>query len=117
MPLNQDLYRTFESLFREHYNELANYAFSILRNKEDAEDVVQDVFIRVWQNNPQVIENTQAKFYLLTAVKNGCISFLRKQAGKRYVQPEDAQLQAVPVDAPVEKKDDIASLVNQALSL
>src|SRR5688572_28806977 len=118
MPTDQDLYQLFEKIFREHYNSLSNYAFSILRKKEDAEDVVQDVFIKIWQNTPQVIETSQIKFYLITAVKNGCISFLRKHGRHVFVQPEDAHLHTLPSEAPVEKKKepDIQNIVSEALS-
>jgi RNA polymerase sigma-70 factor (family 1) len=119
MPADQDLYLLFENIFREHYNSLSNYAFSILRKKEDAEDVVQDVFIKIWQNTPQVIETSQVKFYLITAVKNGCISFLRKQGKKVFIQPEDAHLHTLPIDPQPEKKkeQDVHHIVNEALSL
>src|SRR3982751_3777448 len=112
---NGELYQLFEKLFKEHYEALSNYAFSILRNKDDAEDIVQDVFIKLWQNSPDVIHTPQVKFYLLTAVKNGCISFLRKQAGKIFVQPDNLQ-----VSISEETRDhtiDPAKLVGEAISL
>lgn len=119
MLTDQDLYSLFEKIFRDHYDSLSNYAFSILRNKDDAEDVVQDVFIKIWQNTPQVIETPQVKFYLLTAVKNSCISFLRKQGRHVFVQPEDARLHTLPNDPPADKKKekDVRVLVHEALSL
>lgn len=117
MPDNQDLYLLFETLFKEHYDSLANYAFSILGTREDAEDVVQDVFIKIWQNTPQVINTPQVKFYLLTAVKNNCISCLRKQAGKKFVQPEDARLHTLPYEGQQAKKEDIGVAVHKALAL
>ena len=114
MPSDKDLYRKFESVFKEHYNSLANYALSILKNEHDAEDVVQDLFIRIWQNTPEVIESPQVKYYLLTAVRNGCISHIRKQAGKTFVQPEDVHLH----EAEEEKKEaveDLAIIANRAM--
>jgi RNA polymerase sigma-70 factor (ECF subfamily) len=89
MAANPELYPLFEKLFKEHYNTLANYAHSIVKNREDSEDVVQDVFIKLWQNSPQVVSTPQVKFYLYTATKNTCISLLRKQAGKTFIEPED----------------------------
>jgi RNA polymerase sigma-70 factor (family 1) len=115
MLANRDLYQVFENLFKVHYEALSNYAFSILRNKDDAEDIVQDVFIKLWKNSPDVIHTPQVKFYLLTAVKNGCISFLRKQAGKKFVQPDNLQLATSE-----ENRDhtiDPAELVGEAISL
>jgi len=77
---------------RIHYNSLANYAYSFLKSRQDAEDIVQEVFIKLWKNKPEVMHSNQVKFYLLTATKNACISFLRKQAGKYTVEPESVHL-------------------------
>jgi RNA polymerase sigma-70 factor (family 1) len=117
MPANSREYAAFAELFRLHYNALANYAFSILKNRQDAEDVVQEVFIRLWQNKPEVIDSPQIKFYLLTATKNGCISFLRKQAGKIIVDPETASLHAVTGERAEMPIEDIKEFVNKALAL
>ena len=115
MPANAELYSRFEMLFKEHYNTLANYAYSILKSKENAEDVVQDVFVKLWQNTPDVITTPQVKFYLVTATKNSCISFLRRHAGKTFVQPEDAHL--AQVEDPARKDEqDITNIINKALA-
>jgi RNA polymerase sigma-70 factor (family 1) len=116
MPANRQEYSTFETLFRAHYNALANYAFSILKNQQDAEDVVQEVFIRLWQNKPAAIETDQAKFYLLTATKNACISLLRKQAGKFMVEPDAIQLSDTADDTVSASDTDIAAVVDKALA-
>ena len=116
MTDNPELYPLFEKLFREHYNTLANYALSIVKNREDAEDVVQDVFIKLWQNTPQVIRTEQVKFYLYAATKNTCISLLRKQAGKTFVQPDSIPAQ-MPDTTIKSDHTDPAAAVQQALSL
>lgn len=116
MPIDRHAYATFETLFRAHYNALANYAYSILKNRQDAEDVAQDVFIKLWKNQPEVINTAQVKFYLLTATKNACISLLRKQAGKYTHEPNDWNLAAVP-DVTQEDKDEIVKMINKALAL
>lgn len=115
MLSEKNLYLQFEKSFKEHYNALANYAYSILKNEADAEDVVQEVFIRVWQNNPGIIQSDQVKFYLITSVRNGCISFLRKQAGKTFVQPEDVHLHQVSDESTVQSTDDLMALAQKAM--
>lgn len=114
MPANQDLYPLFEKLFREHYNSLANYALSILKNRQDAEDAVQDVFVKLWQNSPQVVSTEQVKFYLFTATKNTCITLLRKQAGKTFVDPETTH---IPDTGTKPAGGDPVAAVKQALAL
>lgn len=117
MPANAELYAIFETVFKEHYNMLANYAYSILKSKENAEDVVQDVFVKLWQNTPDVITTPQVKFYLVTATKNSCISFLRRQAGRTFAQLEDAELH-VRADQPVDTAhQDITLVINNALAM
>jgi len=44
-----------------------------------AEDVVQDTFIRVWEQKKELIGSENIRFYLITAVRNNCISALRRQ--------------------------------------
>jgi RNA polymerase sigma-70 factor (family 1) len=114
MAANPELYPLFERLFREHYNTLANYALSIVKNKQDAEDVVQDVFVKLWQNSPQVVSTDQVKFYLYTATKNTCISLLRKQAWKTYIQPDDLPL---PDNDTKPTGADPVAAIEQALAL
>ena len=116
MPANPELYSIFETIFKEHYNTLANYAYSILKNKENAEDVVQDVFVKLWQNTPDVISTPQIKFYLFTATKNSCISFLRKQSGKTFVPPEAMHLASIPAEDSKKEQDDIALVISKALA-
>lgn len=116
MTDNPELYPLFEKLFREYYNTLANYALSIVKNREDAEDVVQDVFIKLWQTTPQVIRTDQVKFYLYAATKNTCISLLRKQAGKTFVQADTISLPSSESAIKPENTDPGAA-VQKALSL
>jgi RNA polymerase sigma-70 factor (ECF subfamily) len=116
MPANRQEYSTFESLFRAHYNSLANYAYSILKSRHDAEDVVQEVFIRLWQSKPAAMETGQAKFYMLTATKNACISLLRKQAGKFMVEPETVHLADTANEIKPGDAEDISAVIDRALA-
>jgi RNA polymerase sigma-70 factor (family 1) len=112
-----ELYKKFEALFRQQYSHLSDYAYSILKNKQDAEDVVQDVFIKVWQKNPSLAEKEGIRFYLLTATRNTCISFLRKQSAAGFSDIQEAQLYQLPdSDTRNEMPVDYAALVKEALS-
>jgi RNA polymerase sigma-70 factor (ECF subfamily) len=113
----KDQYIAFETIFKEHYSFLANYAFSILKTEQDAEDVVQDLFKKIWQNTPHVIANENVKFYLLTATKNACISYLRKQAGKTYVQPEEIKSQHPSDDEESSTEEEPMTVALKALAL
>jgi len=67
-----------ELLFERYYEPLCNFAFLFLKTTSQTEELVSDVFIRVWQNRSQHTKITHVKAYLYRSVKNAVISFLRK---------------------------------------
>ena len=69
----------FRSVFTEFYNPLCNYANNILRNETTAEDLVQDVFCKLWEKNQQLNHQHTLKSYLFQAVKNRVLEFFRSQ--------------------------------------
>lgn len=48
--------RAFEELFRRYYRELSLYAARIDPSEGSAEEIVQDVFFKVWQRRERLIE-------------------------------------------------------------
>lgn len=69
----------FKDLFTREYNNLCRYAYTYMQDESLAEDVVQDTFIKIWEQKKELIEKDEIKFYLITAVRNNCISVIRKQ--------------------------------------
>lgn len=56
---------------------LYRFALKMLEDTDDAQDIVQEVFLRVWEKRDQ-IEGTKIKSYLFTATHHLCIDFIRK---------------------------------------
>ncbi len=73
---------SFEDLFRIYHTPLLGYANSYLRNWEDAEDIVQEVFIRIWDKMQEMREDGNLGSLLFVATKNKCISLLRNKLHK-----------------------------------
>ena len=67
-------------LFRRHHGDLVRLATVMLRSRETAEDVVQDVFAGVQARSGQLVQPDAALPYLRAAVLNRCRSVLRRQA-------------------------------------
>jgi len=67
-----------ELLFERYYEPLCNFAFLFLKTSNQTEELVSDVFIRVWQNRDQHGKVIHVKAYLYRSVKNAVISYLRK---------------------------------------
>ena len=66
-------------LFCRHYSEMSHLARTLLYDDAEAEDVVQDVFVRLMESDIQPAED-KVRAYLMTAVRNGCITRIRKKA-------------------------------------
>ena len=80
----------FDALFTAWYGKLHSYAFSVLQNEALAEEVVQTVFCRIWENRSKWQVHTSMKAYLYGSVYHQCMDVLRraKQVVKyqRHVQ-------------------------------
>lgn len=57
---------------------LCNYAYNYLNEREAAEDIVQDVFQRIIEKNVRFTNEETVKNYLLNAVRNACVNYLKK---------------------------------------
>jgi len=80
----------FKSLFDKEYVKLCRYAYTYMQDSQLAEDVVQDTFIKIWEQKRELIAAPNIRFYLITAVKNNCISAIRKQKAQMVVFTETA---------------------------
>lgn len=69
----------FETIFRFYYPGLVVFASQYVMYEEDAEEIVQDFFVRVWQKRDQVNQTGTLKPYFFTSVKNSSLNFLYKQ--------------------------------------
>ena len=66
----------FEHLFKAHYSALCSYANMFLNDLDAAEDVVQEVFFKFWQNYSETEIRTSVKSYLFRAVRNACLNLI-----------------------------------------
>lgn len=78
--------REFELHFRRLYLPLGMYAMRIVDDADDAEDIVEDTFLRTWQAIGEGKEIDNFRAFIYRAVRNECISFLRGK--KEIVGPE-----------------------------
>lgn len=69
-----------DMLFRKFYEPLVLYAFKFLGEQAEAEDAVQEVFIRFWNRNQFVDIQYYLRAYLYQSVRNNCLN--RLEAGK-----------------------------------
>lgn len=78
----------FELLFKYYYPGLVVFASNIVLNKDEAEELVQDFFVRLWENRHSLKSDNPLKNYLFTSVKNRSINFLKSAQVKKNVIEE-----------------------------
>ena len=79
----------FHDIFEKKYNSLCNYAYSILKDFDQAEDVVQDIFVVIWnKRNENNIDKSKIENYLIRSIKFKCIDIQRKEVVQRKHKEE-----------------------------
>lgn len=69
----------YSKVYTIYFPKLVRFSETYLLSKEDAENIVQDIFLYLWENREQIPLLGNMNAYLFTVVKNRCIDFLRKQ--------------------------------------
>ena len=67
----------FDYLIEQHRNKIFNYSLYMLRNHMDAEDITQEVMIRIWQNINK-FNFLAARAWIMRTTHNLCIDYLRR---------------------------------------
>lgn len=85
--------KTYQHVFKAYYRQLCNFAFTFVKDKDVAEDVVQDVFLKFWKKIEGLENQDNLKSYLYTSTRNRAIEKLRK---KREEYGLDDKLENIP---------------------
>lgn len=80
-------HRRFEKIYGDHYSRLYYFALSILANEDDCCDIIDDIFLSVW-NNIENIDMTNVGTYLMSSVRNRAIDHMRRDKLHRQYSEE-----------------------------
>lgn len=72
--------KSFERLFNRYHDSLCLYSFGIIRNEEAAEEIVNDVFLKIWVKRDQIQIDYSVSQYLFRSVSNASTDFIRQNA-------------------------------------
>ncbi|MBN1892914.1 RNA polymerase sigma factor [bacterium] len=89
---------TFKKFVQTHKNAVFSYATYLVRNRQDAEDITQDVFVKLWQNMDKIDKN-KTKAWIMRVAHNLCIDQIRRNKSLRSGPSEEGN-QAVFVQNP-----------------
>ena len=106
--------RILEQLFRQNYSEMIHLARVLLGDDGEAEDVVQDIFLRIADSDIPPKNDS----YLLTAVRNACLNEIRQMQLHERVKnllPTENKIDQQPIDKQQEQLDNISAFVDEQL--
>lgn len=103
--------RYFQEIFERYYNPLTNYSFKTLKDTDLAKDVVQEVFMKIWNDKIPLIKG-QEGLLLFKMVRNRSIDEIRKmKALNRVDMPHEM------TDSEVTEEHDVYMLKELIISL
>lgn len=114
-----ETYNSFEVVFKSHYERLCGYAYTFLKDEATSEDIVQEVFIKIWEQRRDLIGSDQLKFYLFASVRNNSLTAIAKNKRGALVElgeediSEDITIKMEPADRGVEPRILLAKAMEQ----
>ncbi|WP_163715274.1 RNA polymerase sigma-70 factor [Mangrovibacterium lignilyticum] len=84
--LKQDDEKAFSELFNRYYSGLCLFAYGLLDDDQKTRELVQEVFVQLWEKRQQIWVHTSVKSYLFRAVKNQLINWINhKKVEQKYL--------------------------------
>lgn len=113
---NQNAY---EELYYRYHDLLYGYIYNKLKDKEEAQDVVHDVLIKLWTNRAQLENVKSLKSYLFTSVRNKAFDFFaQKKISDKYLDSlKDALAQYSPTADYTIREKDLDVYIKKQISL
>lgn len=82
----------YAQLYIAYMPYLLKFAHSIIKNHELSEEVVSDVFIKIWQNRTEIGKIDNFKLYLYVSTKNTALNYLSRHFRKEIISLEEMSL-------------------------
>lgn len=78
--------KAFEALYKMRYADMCRWAMQIVKDRERAEELVDDVFLTLWNNRKQLPEIGHIDAYLYASVRNSCINEIKSKHNRQQAQ-------------------------------
>lgn len=75
--------KAFSELFDRYAKRLYHFAIGYLKSVEESEEIVQDVFLKIWNNREEISLLKSFEAYLFTIAKNGILNTIRKSKSEQ----------------------------------
>ncbi len=98
---------TYKQLFQDYYRPLTVYALKYVSDLESAKEIVQDLFVHLYENRRTITITTSLQSYLYQSVRNRCLNQIKKQLSqkKHLDQFQDEQQSFEDMEAEINKNE------------
>lgn len=99
--------KAFDTIYEMYVKLIYHVIFQIVKNKLDAEDLTQEVFVKMYENIQSLKDNVQFKYWFLQIAKNHALNYVKKKSyvlNDEYIRNMAAEEEVV---------DDFEALLNQ----
>jgi RNA polymerase sigma-70 factor (ECF subfamily) len=96
----------FDAVFRAYYGGMVGLAESLLRAREQAEDVAQDVLLELWRRRESLVVTDSLRSYLFRAVRNRALNELRRVKIAKRKEPLVRDDEAIPALGATQLEDE-----------
>ncbi|MGV3598031.1 MAG: RNA polymerase sigma-70 factor [Bacteroidota bacterium] len=94
--------KAFETLFKRYYQMLRKVAQYMLDDLEQAEELVQDAFVNIWEKRSNVNPDASFKNYLITAVRNRCLNHIKAKKKTHSIDDDEIWQEQLVADSRTE---------------
>ena len=79
--------KAFDAIYNQYCKRLYGFVIRYVKQEEDAEEIVQEVFIKIWENRYKIDVYSSFESFLFTITYNSAMSLLRKRLNeKKYIE-------------------------------
>lgn len=78
--------QAFQTLFRKYYSSLCRFAHQFLKDREQAEEAVQDMFVKIWEKRETLNIDTSVKNYFFRSIRNHCLNQIQHEKIKKQYE-------------------------------
>ncbi|GJM29167.1 MAG: DNA-directed RNA polymerase sigma-70 factor [Cyclobacteriaceae bacterium] len=102
MPQDFTTESGFKDLYEQYYTDLHRTAYRIVGNAEAAEDIVHEIFLKIWEKRNDLKISVDLSFYLKRSAINGALNYLKKNPVIGALE----QIEEIPADSFINYAED-----------
>ena len=107
---------SFRAVFELHFENLCSYACTILRDMDEAEDVVQNVFLKMWEKRDSLLITHSVRSYLFRAVHHQCLNQLDHRVIRQRHQDHSLREHSADMQPPEVFPEELEERVKTAIA-